>query len=118
MSDKISILGIEGFGYHGVFESERREGQNFAVDVELFANLQNLEDELSETVDYSKIVELVSAEISSNPVNLIETLAERIGNRILEFDKKITKLGVTVHKPSAPVSTKVSDISVTIFKSR
>ena len=81
-------------------------------------NLHELHDDLTNTVDYSKLVELISFEISNNPVNLIETLAERIAFKVLSYDQKIDLVSVTVHKPSAPVTSKVSDISVTVSKAR
>lgn len=118
MNDQISILGIKGFGHHGVFESERVNGQEFVVDVVLTTKLKKLKDQLEATVDYSRIIDLVSAEITSNPVNLIETLAERIAEKVLESDKKIKELTITVHKPFAPVSASVSDIAVSVYKSR
>jgi dihydroneopterin aldolase len=118
MSDKLNLTGIRGFGYHGVFESERKNGQEFVVDVEIETKFKNLNDDLTKTIDYSKLVDLVSTEITSNPVNLIETLAERIAEKIMNFDKKIKALTITVHKPAAPVSANLSDISVTISKTR
>lgn len=116
MKDQISIIGIKGFGHHGVLESERNNGQEFIVDLNLELNLQQLKDDLDNTVDYSKLVELVSFEISNNPVNLIETLADRIAVKVLSYDQKIELVSVTVHKPSAPVDSKVTDISVTVSK--
>ena len=118
MKDKLILKGIRGFGYHGVFESERLNGQEFIVDVEMAAEFENLNDDLNQTIDYSKIIDLVSNEIASNPVNLIETLAERIAIKILDFESKIKKIIITVHKPSAPVSASVSDIAVSISKER
>ena len=82
------------------------------------AEFENLNDNLNKTIDYSKIIDLVSNEIASNPVNLIETLAERIAIKILEFENKIEKIIITVHKPSAPVSASVSDIAVSVSKER
>ena len=118
MKDQISIIGIKGYGHHGVLESERKNGQDFIVDLNLNLSLQQLKDDLNKTVDYSKLVEMISFEISNNPVNLIETLAERIAVKVLSYDQKIDLVSVTVHKPSAPVTSKVSDISVTVSKAR
>ena len=118
MKDKLIVKGIREIGHHGVFESERLNGQEFVVDVEIEADFEKLNDDLSKTIDYSKIIDLVSNEISSNPVNLIETLANRIALRVLEFDKKIKKITITVHKPAAPVSANVSDIVVSVSKKR
>jgi dihydroneopterin aldolase len=118
MSDLISVKGIAGFGYHGVFDEERKTGQEFSVDVELLADLQHLGDDLNKTIDYSKIVLLAKQEIEINPVNLIETLAERIAEKILDGFNKVTAVTVTVHKPMAPIAAKFSDLSVTIHKAR
>jgi dihydroneopterin aldolase len=118
VNDKLNLTGIRGFGYHGVFESERKNGQEFVVDIEIGTKFKNVNDDLAKTIDYSKLIDLVSAEITSNPVNLIETLAERIAEKIMDFDKKIKVLKVTVHKPAAPVSANLSDISVSIAKER
>ena len=54
MKDKLILKGIRGFGYHGVFESERLNGQEFIVDVEMAAEFENLNDDLNKTIDYSK----------------------------------------------------------------
>ena len=118
MSDKINITGIKGYGYHGVFDFEKREGQDFIVDIELVAKLKKLNDDLGKTVDYSKLIDLVSSEITSDPVNLIETLAERIADKVLDSDNKIKEVTITVHKPAALVSAKITDISVSIHKIR
>jgi 7,8-dihydroneopterin aldolase/epimerase/oxygenase len=118
MRNLIKISGIRGYGFHGVLEEERKNGQEFLVDIEIETKLKNLNDELKKAVDYSKIVDLVAGEISANPVNLIETLAERIAEKIIKIDKKIKSTRVTVHKPAAPVLAKVTDISVSISKSR
>lgn len=118
MSGRITLTGIKSFGYHGVLDSERKNGQVFLVDVAMEVNLVNLGDKLENTIDYSKITEIVIKEIDSNPVNLIETLAERIADKILSFDEKIRIVTITVHKPSAPVSAEIADVSVSISKAR
>ena len=51
MRDKLILKGIKGFGYHGVFESERSNGQEFIVDVEIAADFENLKDDLNQTID-------------------------------------------------------------------
>ena len=110
MSDLISILGVSAIGYHGVFPEERRDGQEFIVDAD--------SDDLTKTIDYSKVADLIVFEITGTPVNLIEALATRICAKILGEFSQVDKLKITVHKPSAPVVAKFSDISVTIERSR
>lgn len=120
MSDQIILTGIHGFGYHGLFEAERLNGQDFYVDLtlQLDLTLAAQSDSINDTVNYAEITELTHHEITTNPVNLIEKLAYRIAERILKSHSKIDSVTVTVHKPHAPVGIKVQDISVVVKKSR
>jgi dihydroneopterin aldolase len=116
MTDLISIKGIKGFGYHGVFDFEKRDGQDFFVDIEVAVDLQNASksDSLQDSIDYSLLTSIAREEIEGEPVNLIERLAGKIADRILQQFSQATTVSITVHKPSAPVSEDVTDISVTI----
>lgn len=116
MSDVISIKGIKGFGFHGVFDFEKRDGQNFYVDIEVELDLSKASrsDQLEDTVDYGTFTSIAIAHIIGEPVNLIEHLAGNIAQSIKESSPSIISVAVTVHKPQAPVSEEVSDIAVTI----
>lgn len=116
MTDLISIKGIKGFGYHGVFDFEKRDGQDFFVDIEVAVDLQNASksDSLKDSIDYSLLTSIAREEIEGEPVNLIERLAGKIADRILQQFSQATTVSITVHKPSAPVSEDVTDIAVTI----
>ncbi|MEJ6761414.1 MAG: dihydroneopterin aldolase [Candidatus Planktophila sp.] len=118
MSDRINLKGIKGFGYHGVFEDEAKNGQDFFVDLEISLDLSRASstDDLKDTIDYGSLASLVVDEISGDRVQLIERLAGRIADRIKSGHPQIIKISVTVHKPMAPVSAQVSDISVTITR--
>jgi len=118
MSDQIKISGIKGFGFHGVLESERKTGQHFLIDAVITLNLQNLKDDLSKTINYSEIADAIKNNIESNPVNLIETLAERIATDILSKYVQAQAVEISVHKPGAPLNVEFSDLSVTIKKSK
>jgi dihydroneopterin aldolase len=118
MSDLISIKGIHGFGYHGVFDLEAKNGQDFYVDLEIALDLAKASksDNLEDTIDYGALADLVVEEITGARVQLIEKLAGRIADRIKASHQMIERVGVTVHKPKAPVSAEVADISVTISR--
>ena len=120
MSDQILLTGIYGFGYHGLFEHERTNGQDFFVDVVLNIDLQAVSqsDSINETVNYVEITDLVLSEITTNPVSLIEKLAGRIAERILNSYSRVDSVSVTVHKPQAPVSASVKDIAVQITRTQ
>jgi len=118
-SDRIGIRGIRGRGFHGVLEQERREGQEFVVDVDLWVDLSAAagSDDLTDTVDYAVIAESVLALIEGEPCQLIETLAQRIASAALA-NGSVQQVEVTVHKPKAPISVAFDDVSVTLVRSR
>jgi len=118
MSDLIKITSIKAKGFHGVLERERKRGQIFLVDVELYLPLKNLNDQLDKTVNYAEVAQVVKVEITGKPYQLIETLAESIAKQILKKFKKIKKVRITVHKPNAPIPLKFKDVSVVIERSR
>ena len=109
MADLIRISGIKGFGYHGVFETERANGQDFYVDVELEVDLTraSVSDDVNDTINYAEVTDLVVEEITTNPVSLIEKLAGRIAERIKTSFPQAALVTVTVHKPQAPDSADV-----------
>ena len=120
MRDQIILTGIHGLGYHGVLEHERKDGQDFFVDLILTLDLTapSLSDAIEDTVNYAEITDLVVEEISSNPVNLIEKLAGRIAERVLNQHVKVQQVSVTVHKPQAPVAAQLKDIAVVVTRVR
>ena len=113
--DAITLTGLKVYGYHGVFDFERREGQDFIVDVTLHTDTRAAaaSDALVDTADYGTLAEDIAAIIAGEPLNLIETLAERIADHCLTVADSAT---VTVHKPAAPVPVAFDDVSVTITR--
>jgi dihydroneopterin aldolase len=118
VSDRISLKGIWGFGYHGVFEHEAKNGQDFFVDLEITLDLSKASttDNLADTIDYGALTDLVVEEIKGERCQLIERLAGRIAERIKTQHPQIDWIEVTVHKPKAPIASEVADISVTITR--
>ena len=116
-TDRISLLGLRAFGRHGVLDRERREGQEFVVDAVLWLDTRAAAaaDDLSLTVDYGALAARLAAIVSGEPVALIETLADRLAAACLsESGKAVREVEITVHKPQAPVSVPVGDVTVTI----
>jgi 7,8-dihydroneopterin aldolase/epimerase/oxygenase len=118
MADHISIKGIKGFGFHGVFEFEKRDGQDFYVDLEIELDLTAAakSDKLEDTIDYSVFTKITKEIITGEPVDLIEHLASNIAETIKTIFPQIIAIAVTVHKPDAPVKEDVTDIAVTICR--
>lgn len=113
--DVIEIRGIRGFGRHGVFDHERAAGQEFVVDVrlELDTRPAAASDDLADTVNYGVVAEQVHAAIENDPVDLLETLAQRIADLCLA-DQRVTGAAVTIHKPSAPITVPFDDVVLTV----
>lgn len=118
MSDQIRIVGIKAFGYHGVLPHEAVEGQEFIVDLAVALDLHaaSLSDDLTETINYADLAQIVHDNIIGERVQLIERLAGRIADEIVAKYKEISAVHVTVHKPHAPVTVDFEDISVTITR--
>ncbi|NLT29780.1 MAG: dihydroneopterin aldolase [Propionibacterium sp.] len=116
---RITLTGIAAHGHHGVFEHERRNGQRFVVDVtcevDLTAAVET--DELSHTVDYGALAQAIVADITGEPLNLIEALAGRIAATCLA-DDRVAEVSVTVHKPQAPITVPFDDVAVTVHQKR
>ena len=119
MTDTISITGLRLTGYHGVFEHEKRDGQEFGVDLEIELDLSSAgsTDELQNTLDYSVVVDQVAQRVTGESVDLIETLAHDLAQIVLHHPQA-NAVTVTVHKPQAPVGHSVQDIAVTIRREK
>ncbi len=119
MKDRITITGITGHGFHGVLDFEKAEGQSFSIDVVLETDIRSAaaSDDLTRTIDYGVIAELVHSHITGEGYDLIETLAERIAAAILAACSA-SAVEVTVHKPNAPITVPFTDVSISIRRER
>ena len=115
MSDLIALTGLRVRGHHGVLPEERRDGQDFVVDAVLTVDTRAAAatDDLSKTVDYGELAARLAAVVSGEPVNLLETLAQRLAEVCLA-NARVISARVTVHKPSAPIPLSFDDVSVTV----
>jgi 7,8-dihydroneopterin aldolase/epimerase/oxygenase len=119
VTDELALTGLACFGYHGVFDFERREGQTFVVDLVLGLDTAPAaaSDDLSETVDYGSLATAVKTAVEKEPVDLIETLTQRIADVCL-LDDRVEWARVTVHKPDAPIDATFTDVALTITRSK
>ncbi len=118
-ADRIGLRGLRVRGYHGVLDSERRDGQEFLIDAVLAVDTRPAAaaDDLSLTVDYAGLSERLAGIVAGEPVRLIETLAERLAQACLA-EPAVRQAEITVHKPNAPISLPFGDVSVTIRRER
>ncbi len=106
-------------GRHGVYDFERAEGQDFVVDVrlDLDLGLAVATDDVTDTVHYGELAGRLVEVIGGEPVNLIETLADRL-LAVCLADERVETAEVTVHKPQAPIPHEFTDVAVTLRRSR
>lgn len=119
VADRIALTGLRATAYHGVFAHERLEGQEFVVDVVVQLPLSRAaaDDDLVQTIHYGELAESIVAAVERDPVDLIETVAERVAALVLEHPRA-QLVEVTVHKPGAPIPVPFDDVSVTIVRER
>ncbi|AKC37664.1 dihydroneopterin aldolase (FolB) [Mycolicibacterium phlei] len=119
MTDRIELRGLKVFGYHGVFEHERRDGQDFSVDVTVWLDLDTAAatDQLTDTLDYGELAQRAAAIVSGPPRNLIESVAGAIADDVMT-DARVHAVEAVVHKPNAPIPLTFSDVAVVARRSR
>ena len=116
MTQKIEIRGLRIFGHHGVMEHERKNGQYFVVDAKIWIDSERAAatDDISNTVSYAEIAQLISKNVGQNPVNLLETLSQRLADEVLfAASPWATKVKITVSKPDAPIDLFFDTVAVT-----
>lgn len=115
----ITLRGLRAFGYHGVYAFEREQGQEFVVDVRLECDNARApsSDDLADTVSYADVADRLVAVVTGDPVQLLETLADRLVSACFA-DPAVHVAEVTVHKPSAPVPHEFDDVAVTQLRVR
>lgn len=119
MADRIELRGLTVRGNHGVFDHERRDGQDFVIDVTVWIDLADAaaSDELADTLDYGMLAERAAAIVAGPPRNLIETVAADIAEDVMG-DLRVHAVEVVVHKPAAPIPLTFGDVAVVARRSR
>lgn len=116
--DWISIDDISCYAYHGLLPEERELGQEFEVSLELGTDFKIIkEDRIEDAVDYRRAVEVVQDVLYGDPCRLLETLAEKIADRLLQLPG-IEEVQVEVRKPNPPIPRLKSGVGVSISRSR
>ena len=115
--DKIELCGMRFYGYHGVYEEERRLGQPLVVDVALYLDLRpaGKSDRLEDTVNYADVYNTVADVFAGPPQRLLEALAEETASRILR-KFPVHKVCVRVVKPSPPIPGHLTHVGVEITR--
>lgn len=119
MADRIELRGLAVRGNHGVFDHERRDGQDFIIDITVWIDLDTAagSDDLADTYDYGVLAQRAAGIVGGPARNLIETVAAEIAEDVMA-DQRVHAVEVTVHKPQAPIPLTFSDVAVVARRSR
>ncbi len=119
MADRIELRGLTVRGHHGVFDHERRDGQDFVIDIIVWIDLADAaaSDELDDTFDYGVLAQRAADIVAGPPRNLIETVAAEIADDVMA-DTRVHAVEVVVHKPTAPIPLAFADVAVVARRSR
>ncbi|MGY1840083.1 MULTISPECIES: dihydroneopterin aldolase [unclassified Modestobacter] len=111
--------GLTGHGFHGVYPEERERGQTFRVDaaLELDTAPAAATDDLTRTVNYAELSQRLHAVLVGDPVDLLETLAQRLADLCLGYEI-VQAVEITVHKPQADLGVPAADVTLAIRRER
>ncbi|MEA2015815.1 MAG: 2-amino-4-hydroxy-6-hydroxymethyldihydropteridine diphosphokinase [Actinomycetota bacterium] len=111
---KIKIENLNLFGYHGVREIEKKDGQNFRFNIEIIFDRKNLSgsDKLEDTLNYSKVIKVLKDINSSRSFNLLETLSQKIAVEIMKVSTVVEKVSVEVEKTSPPIKENLESVGI------
>lgn len=117
--DIIKIEQLEVYGYHGVFEEEKKQGQPFMINVEMKTDFLRAarEDALNYSTHYGEVCLFIKDIFTARSYDLIETAAVTVAEGILQKFPRIREVELEVQKPQAPIPMKFSTVSVKVNRS-
>lgn len=118
--DKMTLSGMQFFGYHGVFPEENKLGQRFGVDLQLTLDLSGAAatDDLEYTVNYAEVHALVKQIVEGKPFKLIEALAGDIATKVLGAYTMVHEVTVRVTKPNPPFDVHFDGVTIELRRGR
>jgi dihydroneopterin aldolase len=111
----IHLHHLEFFAYHGLYQDEQINGNNFEVNVDINTSADEKIESLHQTIDYVSIYEIIHKRMQ-HPTPLLETLAQGIIHDIHVFDNRIQSITISIKKLSPPIKDFKGQVGVTIRK--
>ena len=120
MRTVLFIDNLEVFANHGLFEEENRLGQKFIFDIECEFNYKKamFSDEMTDSISYADIAEVVVKTATTNTFNLLERLAGEILKNIFTEFSQIENIKLKINKPGAPIKYHFEKCGVEVKTSR
>lgn len=116
--DEIRIRGLNVFAYHGVYEQEQENGQNFIVNATLFTDTRNAgnQDEIDCTVDYGTVCLFIKQYMLKFRKNLLEAITNSMAREILVRFPGVKEIELEIVKPDAPIPLPFDTVSVCVHR--
>ena len=113
---RINLNNISLFGYHGLYEKEINDGQDFKIDISIkLRKRKNITDDIEDSVDYANIATIVEMVFNKRRYNLIESLASDIADEVL-LNSMIKSVIISIKKTNPPIDIDVESVEVIIKK--
>ncbi|MFM1929170.1 MAG: hypothetical protein RL387_498 [Bacteroidota bacterium] len=115
---KIYLNDLSFFGFHGLYEGEKKIGNQFKLDIEIdFTPIVDRIDHLDQTIDYVQVYNTVES-IMGSPTPLLETLVDKIATQILKDHIIANKVFVKITKQKLFIASFEGLTSVSTEKER
>ncbi|MEE8324901.1 MAG: dihydroneopterin aldolase, partial [Candidatus Humimicrobiaceae bacterium] len=111
---KIFVKNLKLYGYHGVRELEKNDGQYFLFSIEVLIEDSDYSgrDKLENTLSYSDVIREVKRINKTEKYDLLETFSQVLANRIMELSGLVRKVNIRIEKPSPPIDEKLDTVGV------
>lgn len=118
--DKIILKQLQFYGFHGLFPEEKKLGQRFLIDVDLYASLRKAgeTDDMYDSIDYGKAYETIKQIVEGDSKNLIEAVASDIAASLFTAFDLLEACQVKVTKPDPPIPGQYEAVAVEIHRKR
>jgi len=116
--DQIRIKNLRIFAYHGVYEQEKEQGQNFIVNAVLHVDMEKAgrSDDIADAVDYGAVCLFIDEYMRENRFDLLEAVAEHVTKELLFTFPAIRLVEMEIEKPNAPIPLRFDSVSVKITR--
>ncbi|KKC39365.1 dienelactone hydrolase [Devosia epidermidihirudinis] len=118
--DRIILKDLGFYGYHGLFAEEKKLGQRFFIDLELGVDLTEAAetDKLSAGISYADIYDTVKASFESQPMRLLEAVAQNVSVALFDGFEKINWIIIRIRKPEAPIAMVRGEVAIELQRVR
>jgi dihydroneopterin aldolase len=98
----IQLRNLHFFAYHGLFEQEKKTGNNFELDVDIRVDAPAKINSLKHTLDYVIVYEMIEKRMEQ-PTALLETVAQELVEKIRDLDSRVKFVEITIRKLAPPI---------------